>query len=144
MLTLCVHAAKHGWVRLCWLRDIAAVTQLPGLDWDRVFSDAKELGFLRIVGVSLTLAIHLLEANIPDSAMRRIQTDPTIPALTDRVATDVPESEAYSTESLEYFRLMVNLRERVSDRPRFVARLTFTPSVGEWDVVNLPRPGWRW
>jgi hypothetical protein len=104
LLTLCVHAAKHGWVLLCWLRDIAAVTQLPGLDWDRVFADAKELGILRIVGVSLTLAIHLLEANIPDSAMRRIQTDPTIPALTDRVATDIPESEANSTESFEYFR----------------------------------------
>jgi hypothetical protein len=140
LLTLCVHAAKHGWVRLCWLRDIAGVTQLRGLDWDRVFADAKGLGILRIVGVSLSLAIRLLEANIPDSAMRRIQRDAMIPTLTDRVATNIPNSEEYSTESLEYFRLTVNLRERLSDRMRFGARLAFTPSVGEWDVVNLPAP----
>jgi hypothetical protein len=35
---------------------------------------------------------------------------------------------------------MVSLRERVSDRLRFAARLAFTPSVGEWDVVHLPAP----
>jgi hypothetical protein len=110
------------------------------LDLDCVLAEAKELGMLRIVGVSLALAVRLLEVNIPDSVARRIQADATIPKLCDRVAADVPESEAYSTESLEYFRLMVNLRERVSDRLRFGARLAFTPSAGEWDVVNLPGP----
>jgi len=140
LLTLCVHAAKHGWVRLCWLRDIAAVTQLSGLDWDRSLAEAKDLGILRIVGVSLTLAVRLLEATTPDSVLQKIQADATIPKLCDLIAVDIPESEAYSTESVEYFRLMLNLRERLSDRLRFGARLAFTPSTGEWDLVNLPAP----
>ena len=140
LLTLCVHAAKHGWVRLCWLRDIASLSQLSDLDWDRVLADAKTLGILRIVTVSLTLAARLLGVNIPDSVAGRIQMDATIPKLSDRIAADIPESEAYSTESLEYFRLMMKLREHLSDRLRFGARLAFTPSVGEWEVVNLPAP----
>jgi putative nucleotidyltransferase-like protein len=140
LLTLCVHAAKHGWVRLCWLRDIASVTETPGLDWDSVLASAKDLGILRIVGVSLVLAVRLLQVSMPDSVLRLIQADATIPKLSDHIAADIPESEAYSTESLEYFRLMVSLRERVSDRLHFAARLAFTPSVGEWDVVRLPAP----
>jgi hypothetical protein len=140
LLTLSVHAAKHGWVRLCWLRDIASVSQLPQLDWARIFVEAKALGILRIVGVSLTLAMRLLELNIPDGVMGRIHMDATIPKLSDRITANIPESEAYSTESLDYFRLMIALRERLSDRLRFGARLTFTPSVGEWDVVKLPGP----
>lgn len=140
LLTLCVHAAKHGWVRLCWLRDIATVTQVSGLDWGRVLASAKDLGILRIVGVSLVLAVRLLQVSIPDSVLRLIQADATIPKLCDRIAADISESEEYSTESLEYFRLMMTLRERLSDRLRFGVRLALTPSVGEWDVVNLPGP----
>jgi Uncharacterised nucleotidyltransferase len=90
MLTLCVHAAKHGWVRLCWLRDIASVTELPGLDWDSVLASAKDLGILRIVGVSLVLAVRLLQVRIPDSVLRLIQADGMIPKLGDRIAVDIP------------------------------------------------------
>ena len=107
---------------------------------DRSLAEAKDLGILRIVGVSLTLAVRLLEATTPDSVLQKIQADATIPKLCDLIAVDIPESEAYSTESVEYFRLMLNLRERLSDRLRFGARLAFTPSTGEWDVVNLPAP----
>jgi len=32
LLTLCVHAAKHAWVRLYWLRDIAATLQSQAID----------------------------------------------------------------------------------------------------------------
>jgi len=52
----------------------------------------------------------------------------------------MPNSEEYSAESLHYFRLMLQLRERWSDRARFAQRLLFTPSVGEWSVVRLPAP----
>jgi Uncharacterised nucleotidyltransferase len=54
------------------------------------------------------------------------------------IARALPNSEEYSTESVAYFRLMLRLRERWSDRVRFALRLIFTPSVGEWSVVRLP------
>jgi hypothetical protein len=34
--------------------------------------------------------------------------------------------------------LMVGLRERFQDQFRFLLRLIFTPSVGEWSTVRLP------
>ena len=140
LLALCVHGAKHAWMRLCWLRDIAAVVQLPQLDWHRVWTKAKELGVVRILGVSLTLAHCMAGASVPRDAREQVQTDAMIQELSDRIALHIPESEEYSTEALEYFRLMMSLRERASDRIRFTTRLAFTPSVGEWAVIGLPGP----
>jgi Uncharacterised nucleotidyltransferase len=138
LLTLCVHAAKHAWIRLCWLRDIAGVSRSPSFAWNAVWRQARDLGIERIVRISLLLANRLLAANIPHMEKRR--DDAEIEALCERIARDMPESEQYSTESLRYFRLMLQLRERRSDRLRFALRLLFTPSVGEWSVVRLPAP----
>ena len=49
-------------------------------------------------------------------------------------------SSEYNVESIDYFRLMVRLRERFQDKFRFLARLIFTPSVGEWSTIRLS--GW--
>jgi Uncharacterised nucleotidyltransferase len=135
LLALSVHAAKHAWIRLCWLRDIAGVAQSSSVDWKRLWRRARELGIERILRISLLLAHRLLAADIPPSEGSR---DREIEPLCDRIARGIPNSEEYNTESLGYFRLMLRLRERPSDRVRFVMRLLFTPGPGEWEVLRLP------
>ncbi len=136
LLTLCAHAAKHAWIRLCWLRDIAGVSRSPSLDWNAVWRQARDLGIERILCISLLLANRLLDENVSQVANQR--EDAETEALCDRIQRHIPESEEYNTESSDYFRLMLLLRERWSDRLRFALRLLFTPSVGEWSVVRLP------
>jgi hypothetical protein len=55
----------------------------------------------------------------------------------EQVSELVAKSTDYDTESVDYFRLMLALRERRGDRFKFALRLLFTPSVGEWDAVEL-------
>jgi hypothetical protein len=136
LLVLCAHAAKHAWTRLCWLRDIAGVIQSPLLDWNRTWQQAQHLGIARILRISLLLTHRLLGADAPQ--LKQTPDDVEIGVLCDGIARDLPNSEEYSTESVAYFRLMLRLRERWSDRVRFALRLIFTPSVGEWSVVRLP------
>jgi|SRR5215468_6302973 len=138
LLSLVAHAAKHAWIRLSWLRDIAGASQSPSLDWQRVFQQAKKLGMERILAISLRLSNVLLDARIPSFAV--IPDDSKMGAMTNRIARDMPDSEEYRTESVSYFGLMLQLRERWSDRARFALRLLFTPSVGEWSLVSLPSP----
>src|SRR6266700_3656869 len=64
MLVLCVHAAKHGWAHLGMLRDIAGLADL-GLDWEWVRDEARRLGILKILYVSLLLARDLLSCLLP-------------------------------------------------------------------------------
>jgi hypothetical protein len=48
--------------------------------------------------------------------------------------------EDLDPESMAYFRLMMELRERRRDRFSFWWRLLFTPGAGEWSAVRLPGP----
>jgi len=140
LLTLCVHAGKHAWIRLYWLRDIAGAVQSQTIDWMGLERRARELGVARIVGVSLRLANRLLHANVPDVVRNLWNADPEIERLAEEVLGGLPDAEAYNPESLQYFRLMMRVRERGSDQVRFLLLLAFTPGSGEWAVVRLPAP----
>jgi Uncharacterised nucleotidyltransferase len=136
-MALCVHCAKHLWKRVCWVRDIAAMLQRSRLHWAHLQEEADRLGTRRIVAVSIQLAKELLGAEMV--AMGDTPTvDAASVALCDQILDSGFENEEPDTESLEYFRWMLRLRKRVADRTRFVCRLAFTPSIGEWQVVDLP------
>jgi hypothetical protein len=135
-LILCVHAAKHAWGQLSLICEIAQLMKTQSLDWEIVRKQASELGIERIVAVNVLLANKSLGAPIPSA----ILIDEETSRLTQRVSSMLAASEAYDTESLAYFGLMTRLRERLADRLRFLWRLAFTPSAGEWTAIRLPGP----
>jgi hypothetical protein len=144
LLVLSAHAAKHAWGRLVWLCDIARVINLPTLNWSWIASQAEALGIVRIVRVTMILANRLLGTVIPPAAQASLAEDPaTSPAtisLANEVQTHLASESSYNVESLAYFRLMMRLRERPTDRLRFLQRLAFTPGPGEWQAIRLPGP----
>jgi hypothetical protein len=137
-LALATHAAKHAWIRLHWLRDIAGVIETHRLDWTTVIRRARELGIARITGVSLVLAQRLLHANLPEEAQTLCMEDEEILPLVESIEQELPVAEGYNVESTRYFRLMMRLRERRMDHARFLWRLATTPGAGEWAVIRLP------
>ena len=139
MLVLCVHAAKHVWVQLSWLCDIAQLAKSQQLDWNAIQDEAHRLGIERIVSLNLLLAHNLLGTPLPPQINKRLQQDPAATNLADEIQPIIQRSTHYNTESLPYFRLMMRLRERWQDRARLLWRLTFTPSVSEWNAVRLPQ-----
>ncbi len=140
ILVLCVHAAKHVWVQLSWLCDIAELARSRQCDWDAVQKYASRLGIERVVAVTFLLAYKLLGTPLPAIVQNRLQADHTIEALVDQILLIIAESAEYNTESIPYFRLMMDLRERRWDRVRFLWRLVLTPSVAEWSAIRLPGP----
>jgi putative nucleotidyltransferase-like protein len=136
MLVLCVHAAKHAWVQLSWLCDIAQLARSQRVKWDAVTQQAKRLGIERIVAVSLVLGHKLLGMAPPEQAQIRAADE----AIACAIVPIIAEGAEYDSESISYFRLMMRLRERRRDRLRFLWRLAVTPSVGEWSAVHLPGP----
>jgi len=136
MLALCVHAAKHEWSQLGMLRDIATLAA-TGLDWTDVVAEARRLGIARLLGISLNLAHELWDVDIPRELAGCAEaqgTRATVFAILFRLANGTE----LETESLRYFRAMMNIRERWQDRARMAWRLASTPSVGEWKAVRLP------
>lgn len=138
LLGLCVHTAKHAWIRLCWLRDIAGVLQSQVLDWNVIEQRAAELGISRMLQVSLLLAQRLVGADLPDRVLENSRDGPAVERLCKGITQHLPHGEEYNVESLAYFWLMFRLRENVADKLRFAFRLALTPSLGEWKLVRLP------
>ena len=137
LLVLCVHAAKHLWGRVSWIRDIADLAASGPCDWGHVLRQAEQLGITRILGIIFFLAQALLGAAVPP-AIESLTRNKEVQHLGNEVLSAVVESEDWDTDSTPYFRRMASLRERPSDKLRFFARLAFTPSVSEWTLVRLP------
>ena len=140
VLVLSAHAAKHVWGRLIWLCDIARIMTLPTLDWTWIASQAKALGIVRILRVTMLLANRLLGSTIPPAAQASVPEDSGALVLVDEIQTHIASEAAFDVESLAYFRLMMRLRERPLDRLRFLQRLALTPGPSEWQAVRLPAP----
>jgi hypothetical protein len=137
LLVLSLHAAKHVWGRLIWLRDIAQITKRE-LDWKWVQRRARELGVQRILHVTLLLTERLLGSAIPSAMKNAIWSDLAAMEFAQRIAGSIEAGVEYEEQKVSYFRLMMELRERRSDRVRFLSRLAFTPGPGEWEAIRLP------
>jgi hypothetical protein len=137
LIVLCVHAAKHAWVQLSWICDIAQLAKQP-LDWGVIEKQSKELGIERIVAVNFLLIHKLLGSTLPEMVEKSLRTDREIDTLVAEIMSIISVSTEFNTESIRYFRLMMRVRERWQDRVRFLWRLAFTSTAGEWSAIRLP------
>jgi Uncharacterised nucleotidyltransferase len=142
VVVLCVHAAKHLWLQLSWLCDIAELARSPRIDWDSVWQRSGQLGIQRIVAVNLLLSHDLLGSPLPAQIQNWLKKDRVSEALKAEALQMIRCSLPFDIESPAYFRFMLRLRERWLDRFRFLWRLLWTPSLAEWSVMNLPESLW--
>ena len=138
LLALCVHAAKHVWTQMSWLRDITRLAQTYELNWGFIEREAAQVGIQRIVAMNFLLADQLFRCGLP-ARFGKWLDDRATRALVPKVLEIMQLSVPYETESFAYFRLMLRLRERRRDRARLLWRLAMTPGIGEWKSVRLPR-----
>jgi putative nucleotidyltransferase-like protein len=139
LLVLCLHAAKHLWMRLIWVCDIAETLRSQALDYEVLFSRTRELGVVRVLGVSFWLAKNVLGAAIPQPAEDLVASDAQVEILGKQFAQRLASDATYDFESTEYYRLVLDLRERREDRIRYLWRLVWTPGPGEVAAVQLPQ-----
>jgi hypothetical protein len=138
MLVLCVHAAKHAWKQISWLCDIVQLARSRALDWVALQGKAESLGITRIVAVTFLLADKLLGTGLPAHFV--VERDAGAEVLARRIVDLIVAEEEFDPESMAYFRLMMELRERTRDRFSFWWRLLVTAGAGEWSAVRLPGP----
>jgi hypothetical protein len=134
LLALCVHAAKHDWSQLAMLRDIAALARFD-LNWNWIAAEARRLGILKILQVSLLAASKLLNISFPGQLP---SVTPDTAELASAIVSRLQRNYEPDTESIHYFHAQLQTRERWRDRARFVWRLATTPSVQEWQAVQIP------
>lgn len=138
LLVLCLHAGKHIWTRLLWLVDIAETLRSQTIEYKVVFSRARALGITRILGVSFWLVKNVLGEELPRLANEMMEADPRVAMLGREFAARLARGATYDFETKEYFLLTLKLRDRFSDRCRYLWRLIWTPGAGDLAAVKLP------
>jgi hypothetical protein len=83
LVHLSVHAHKHGFSRLIWVKDLDLLlrTHRRSLDWRLVVSSARLEGVRASVWYSLHLARTLLRTPVPPQVLARLRPAPLVRAL---------------------------------------------------------------
>jgi len=125
-LTLCVHGTHHGWERLSWLADVAALAVSESTpDLSSIRQKAREAGLESAVVLALQLLSDKLGLSLADPAPP--SSGPSCPFLT-------------RLPSFSLWRFQFAVLDGWRHKLRFVTRRLFVPSQVEWR--SFPLPGW--
>jgi hypothetical protein len=119
LLILCVHGAKHHWVRLGWICDIAELLRVhQNLNWHRTMAEANRLGGRRMLLLGLLLAHDLLGASVPTDLLRQMRADRNVRWLAAKVREQLFIPAEYELDAVERPMFYLRLRERLRDKVR--------------------------
>ncbi len=143
MLFLCAHGAKHGWDRLKWICDVAALLR-PCTDADarRLLRHAVLLQSRRPLLLGCALAEELLGASLPPALAEAVRRDRAVPKLSAHVRRHLFKESAREDEAHHRAFFLLATRERWRDRLPYAAhlvRLAVTPTARDRAFLPLPR-----
>jgi hypothetical protein len=141
LLVLSLHAAKHRWVQLKFICDIAEILAVPDLDWHFVVQEADDLGLKRTLVTGLLLAQGLLGASLPPILAQNLKVDPTAKALAAQACTHLFAEPGERWGLRGGITCQLEIRERLRDRTKIFLRYflhKLKPS--ERDHWFLPMP----
>ncbi len=139
LIYLCSHGSRHCWSSLGWIADVAWLLEREKeLDWDEVMRLADATNSRRMLWLGLSLAHSLLEADLPETIIRQINSD----AVTSRLAAQVCDWLFFPNDAgkgvfkrdLFYF----GLQEKAAEKAAYLWRLFITPNIADWQFLPLP------
>jgi hypothetical protein len=137
LLALALHGSKHCWERLIWLCDVGRLIAAEAdLDWDLVLHRAGQLHVQRIVLMAVLLASDYLGARVPAVVLASCRQERAI----QRVAAEVIRGwqSGNGTSAPKRWSFVLRMRERERDRWLCALRYLTSPTVADWEIVDLP------
>jgi hypothetical protein len=128
---LCAHGAKHGWRRLGWARDFAALLAHPTLDWERAFDRAREVGARRFLTLGILFVHQLTGTALPPLVLPRLRKAPAV----GRLAKALAAPRARLPLRLWEHAIFLAGMDGVRDRAAYVSSTLFSPTLE--DVLRL-------
>lgn len=140
LLYICVHAAKHGWVMLGWICDIAELIRAhPGIDLNAILVEASRLGSRRMFLTGILLARELLEAPVPDQLVAVARGDSDVASLARRIARQLFSGTAQGRTDFDPWAVPLLSIESTRERARYIVRRILAPTMGDYQLLPLPK-----
>ena len=139
LLFICVHAAKHGWVQLGSICDVAeTIRARPAIDLMAILDEATALGSRRIFLTGIYLAHELVAAPIPEDIVAIARNDRAVRALARRVAIQLFNQASRDTQ-LDPWAVPLRSIEGPRARIHYIVRRMLAPTMGDYELIPLPR-----
>ncbi len=140
LLFICVHAAKHGWVHLGSICDVAeTIRARPAIDLMAILNQATTLGSRRIFLTGIYLAHELVDAPIPDDVLAIARNDRTVRELAKHIATQLFNGASQRDAHFDPWAVPLRSIEGPRARMRYVVRRMLAPTMGDYELIPLPR-----
>ncbi len=135
-----LYSSKDGfWPSLGLVYDLAWVLAAEdGIDWDRLWQEARRQNCERVVLLALGLVRRLLGAELPADWQKRIESDPVVTALRERVCERLAQRESGFITLPDAIRTHYVLRRNALDKLRYALGVMITPSVRDFCIVGRP------
>jgi hypothetical protein len=140
LLYICVHAAKHGWVALGSICDVAeTIRTRPGIDLKAILDEAAALGSRRIFLTGIYLAHELVGAPIPAELVAAARDDGSVKALATRVAGGIFSKGGEGRTAFDPWAIPIRSIEGSRARIHYIAHRLMAPTMGDYELIPLPR-----
>lgn len=139
---LVVHGAKHGWDKLSYATDVAALLGAGPLDWDHLRGEVLERRIRRGFCLALLLA-EWCGAKLGDEARALAAADPAASPLAEQVKSNFQSGADLEEDLAARHRLIRALQDTSSERLAYLLRYALTPTFDDWNFLPLPE-GTRW
>lgn len=141
LLFLCSHGAKHHWLRLKWIWDMARLLVVDReLDWSVARSRARSIGATRALHLGLLLAHDCLAAPLPADAAAEARADTVACRLANEARARLFLKPLGYIGVAQSRRFQLDMRERVRDRARMRLHWLLAPNAHDWSSLRLPDP----
>jgi len=138
LLILCIHAAKHGWLRLSWICDISELISNENIDWNLILKNAENLGVKRILLINLYLIYDLFNIKIPEKVLTLFEYDKLVKKCSMDVKTRIFQERKKSLNLLDYFFLSLKIRENWLNGLIDCFNGLTTPTYADFSDISLP------
>ena len=136
LLAMCIHGTRHQWERLRWVCDVAEFCRRHEIDWQVTLARARSNHAERMFLLGVRTAHGLFETSLPETIHRRIDADPQIDALYQRVLEIMFGETVQSMTDRQRFQ--VRAVERHRDRARLLGSWAFKPRGYEIERFDVP------
>jgi len=138
VLALCIHGAKHNWLHLKFITDIAFfISSNRDLNWSLIISKAKNIGCLNITLAGILLSNEFCELLLPLEINKEINKNKRVKKLTNKIKNRILRGKTNSGR-LSEFLCIPRTMDSISHRLRYIFYYIFTPSQFDLLVVKLP------
>jgi hypothetical protein len=139
LLYLCVHAAKHGWIALGGICDLAeTIRARPAIDLKAMLDEATTLGSRRMFLTGILLAHELVGAPVNSDVVAIARRDRAVDSLARRVAIQLFSGAGRGRSQFDPWAIPIRSIESTRARMHYVVRRMLAPTMGDYELIPLP------